>query len=179
MGAVKRMAEEVAERMEVNDISDPRVIAEVERLLSLNHRRLLVVESHPNSGGFWTGKIGSEGEILQYLQKLEKDGTLDYVFAIAELKEGAGDEIAEWVELDGIELVGVRKVTIGGSEEGTPPLPGLEKRLAGIQAQAYGHHQSVWKLLQRMSDEEIGNYFSDCLEGMLQSGRVKPEECVG
>lgn len=38
MGAIKRMMEEVAERMEIDDPNDERVKAEVERLLSLSQR---------------------------------------------------------------------------------------------------------------------------------------------
>jgi len=179
MGGVKHMKAEVAQRMEIPDENDPRVEAEVERLLSLHQRRLVLIESHPNSGGFWVGKVGTEVEILSYLKEQEDKGTLDYVFALLELKEEAGDEVIDWVEFDGTEPIQTREVDIGTSPQPTPPLPGLEKRLAGIQAQAYGYHQSVWKLLQKMSDQEIGEYFSDCFEGMLQSGRVKPEECVG
>ena len=74
-----------------------------------------------------------------------------------------------------IEVVGLQKVKIGRSNEGTPPLPGLEKRLAEIKAEAYGQNQSAWSLLQAMSDEEIAHVLSDTLEGMLQSGRVKCE----
>jgi len=179
MGAVKRMMEEVAERMEIDDPNDERVKVEVERLLSLHQRRLVLIESHPNSGGFWVGKVGTEVEILSYLKEQEDKGTLDYVFSLLELKEEAGDEVIDWVEFDGTEPIQMREVDIGTSPQPTPPLPGLEKRLAGIQASVYGHQRSVWHLLQGMSDEEIGNYFSDCLEGMLQSGRVKPEERVG
>ena len=174
MSGIKRLMEEVAERMEIDDPNDPRVKAEVERLFSLSERRLVVVESHPNSGGFWTGKMGSEREILQYLKKLESDGTLDYVFAVVELKEGAGDEVADWIEFDGLEPIRLKEVNIGSSPQATPPLPGLEKRLAGIEAEAYGAKKSAWSLLQGMSDEEVSDYFSDCLEGMLQSGRLLP-----
>lgn len=174
MSGIKRMMEEVAERMEIVDPNDPRVKAEVERLLSLNHRRLVVLESHPNSGGCWVGKVGTEPEIMDYLKKAEKEGNLDYVFALLELKEEAGDEVTDWLEFDGSEPLGMREVAIGRSPEGTPPLPGLEKRLAGIEAEGYGVKKSVWSLLQGMSDEEIGEYFSDCLEGMLQSGCLLP-----
>jgi len=175
MGAVKRMAEDVARRMEIEDISDPRVLAEVDRQLSINHRRLVVIESHPNSGGFWTGKVGTEQEVLDYLKDADMKGHLDYVFCILEMKEGADHETSDWLELDGIEPIGLRKVKIGRSPEGTPPLPGLEKRLAGIEAEAYGQHRSVWSLLQAMTDEEIALTFSDTLEEMLQMGRELPK----
>jgi len=39
MGGVKRMMEEVAERMGIDDFNDPRVKTEVNRQLSINHRR--------------------------------------------------------------------------------------------------------------------------------------------
>jgi len=175
MGAVKRMAEEVAERMEIDDISDPRVLAEVDRQLSINHRRLVVIESHPNSGGFWTGKVGTEREVLDYLKQAEKKGDLDYVFCILELKEKAEHETSDWIEFEDSEPIRVAKVAIGGSTEGTPPLPGLEKRLAGIEAEAYGLSRSVWSILQAMSDEEITLTFSDVFEEMLQSGRELPK----
>ena len=174
MSGIKRLMEEVAERMEIDDPNDSRVKAEVERLLSINHRRLIVVESHPNSGGFWTGKIGTEQEVLQYLQKLEKDGNLDYIFAIAELKEGSDDEVADWIEFDGIEPIKLREVAIGSRPEGTPPLPGLEKRLAGIEADAYGLKKSAWSILQSLTDEEICEVLSDLLQGLLQMGRELP-----
>jgi len=174
MGAVKRMAEDVARRMEIEDISDPRVLAEVDRLLSINHRRLMVIESHPNSGGFWTGKVGTEREVLDYLKQQDKDGTLDYVFAIVELKEGAEHETSDWLELDGTEVIGLRKVKVGRSPEVTPPLPGLEKRLAGIEAQAYGQKRTVWAMLQGMTDEEIARTFNDVLETLLQVGVEMP-----
>ena len=169
------MKAEVAQRMEIPDENDPRVEAEVERLLSLSQRRLVVVESHPNSGGFRTGKMGSEREVLHYLKKLEKDGTLDYVFTIIELKEGADEEAAGWLEFDGIEPIKVMEVTIGSAPQPTPPLPGLEKRLAGIQAESCGQHRSAWTLLQAMTDEEVAFTFSECLEGLLQMGRELPE----
>lgn len=175
MGAVKRMAEEVAERMEIGDISDPRVLAEVDRLLSINLRRLVVIESHPNSGGFWTGKVGTERETLDYLRDAEKKGDLDYVFCILELKEKAGHETCDWLEFVDGEPDRVADIAIGRSPEGTPPLPGLEKRLAGIQADAYGQERSVWSLLQAMTDEEIALTFSDTLEEMLQAGRELPK----
>lgn len=175
MGAMKRMLEEVAERMEIEDISDPRVLAEADRLLSVNHRRLVVIESHPNIGGFWTGMVGTEQEVLNYLRAADEKGTLDYTWLILELKAKADDETADWLRFDDSEVVGLRKVKIGRSTEGTPPLPGLEKRLAGIEVSAYGQHQSAWSLLQAMSEEEIAQVLSDTLEGMLQSGRVKCE----
>ncbi|GAI24461.1 unnamed protein product [marine sediment metagenome] len=85
--------------------------------------------------------------------------------------------MTDWVEFDGTEPIQMREVDIGSAPQPTPPLPGLEKRLAGIQASAYDHQRSVLSLLQGMWDEEITEYFSDCLEGILQSGRVKSEEC--
>ena len=175
MGAIKRMAEDVARRMEIEDISDPRVLAEVDRQLSINHRRLVVIESHPNSGGFWTGKVGTEQEVLDYLKEAEKKGDLDYVFCILELKEKAEHETSDWIEFEDCEPDRVADIAIGGSPEGTPPLPGLEKRLAGIEAEACGQHRSVWSLLQAMTDEEIALTFSDTLEEMLQMGRELPK----
>lgn len=171
MGAIKRMAEEVAERMEIDDPNDPKVLAEVGRLLSIDERRLVVMETHPNSGGCWVGKLGTETEILQYLAQLAKDGTLDYVGDIVELKEGAQAELLSWIELEDYQPVKVHSQPPKSDSGPTPPLPGLEKRLAGIEAEAYGQHKSVWSLLQAMTDEEIALTFSDTLEEMLQSGR--------
>jgi len=176
MGAtVKRMMDEVASRMEIDDTNDPRVLEEVGRLLAISHRRLIVIESHPNSGGFWTGKVGTEQEVLDYLTDADMNGLLDYVFCILELKEKSDHETCDWLELDGNEPIGLRKVKIGRSPDGTPPLPGLEKRLAGIEADGYGQHRSVWSLLQAMTDEEIALTFSDTLQEMLQSGRELPK----
>lgn len=174
MGAVKRLAEEVAARMEIDDISDPRVLAEVDRQLSVNHRRLVVIESHPNIGGFWTGKVGTEREVFEYLKEAERSGHLDYVSIILELKERAEDETQGWLVFEEYQPVAVGKKSIGDRPEGTPPLPGLEKRLAGIQAHAYGATESVCSILQGMSDEEITVTFCDLLEGMLQSGKLSP-----
>ncbi len=54
-------------------------------------------------------------------------------------------------------------------------MPGLEKRLADIEASAYGQKRSVWGLLQAMTDEEIALTFGDVLEEVLQSGRELPK----
>ena len=174
MSRIKDMMDEVANRMEIDNVNDPRVEAEVNRLLSLGERRFVVLETHPNSGGCWVGKLGTEREVLEYLKDLEKKGQLDYVGGIVELKEDAHDEVLDWIKFEDYEPVGV---TIRPPKEysgPTPPLPGLEKRLAGIEAEAYGAKESAWSLLQGMSDEEVSEHFSDCLEGMLQSGRLLP-----
>ncbi len=172
MGQVKHMMDEVAKRMEIKDPNDPKVQAEVERRLSINERRLLVVESHPNSGGFWVGRMGTEREIQEYLKRLEIDGTLDYVFDIAELKPGAGNEATDWIEFDGAEPTKLQKRQPCHSTTGTPPLPGLEARLARIQSAAYGQRHSVWSILQALSDDEIAETFTQVLESILQEGRT-------
>ena len=174
MSGTKQMMDEVAQRMDISDPNDPKVLAEVGRLLSLNERRLVVMETHPNSGGCWVGKLGTEQEIIQYLAQLAKDGTLEYVGDIVELKEGAQAELLSWIELEDYQPIRVQVRPPREQSGPTPPLPGLEKRLAGLEAEAYGVKKSVWSILQGMSDEEIGDYFSDCLEGMLQSGRLLP-----
>ncbi len=176
MGQVKHMMDEVAKRMEIKDPNDPKVQAEVERRLSINNRRLVLVESHPNSGGFWVGRIGTERQIQEYLKQLETDSTLDYVFAIAELKPGAGNEASDWIEFDGADPIKLRKRKPGHSVTGTPPLPGLEARLAKIQSEAYGQRQSVWSILQVLSDEEIAETFTEVLESLLHEGRTL--ECL-
>lgn len=165
----------VARRMEIDDPNDPRVRAEVSRLLCINQRRLVVVLSHPNSGGFWVGKLGTEREIQEYLKKMEAEGDLDYIFAIAELKEGVEDEVADWIEFDGVEPQCLQEVKIGASPRGTPPLPGLEKRLAGIQAKAYGQKRSVWSILQALTDDQIAETFGQVLTDVLQYGLELPE----
>ena len=53
-----------------------------------NKKKYAVFETHPNMGGLWIGKIGTEEEILEYLRELEKSGNLDYVDFICELREG-------------------------------------------------------------------------------------------
>ncbi len=174
MSGTKRLMEEVAERMEIDNPNDPKVLAEVGRLLSIDERRLVVMETHPNSGGCWVGMLGTETEILQYLAQLAKDGTLDYVGDILELKEGAQAELLSWIELEDWQPVRVHIQPPKPHSGPTPPLPGLEKRLAGIEAKAYGQKRSAWSLLQAMTDEEIALTFGDCLEGMLQSGRLLP-----
>ncbi len=172
MGGTKQMMDEVASRMEICDPNDPKVLAEVGRLLSLDERRLVVLETHPNSGGCWVGKLGTEKEIIQYLAQLAKDGTLDYVGGIVELKEKAEEEILEWIEFEDFQPVRVHIRPPREHGGPTPPLPGLEKRLAGIEAEAYGVKKSVWSILQGMYDNEVEEFFSDALEGMLQSGRL-------
>jgi len=175
MSGIKRMLEEVAERMEIDDPNDPRVEAEANRLLSLGERRFVVLETHPNSGGCWVGKLGTGSEVLEYLKDLEKKGQLDYVGNIIELKEKADEETQDWLKLDDYQPVGVLVRPVFSSPEGTPPLPGLEKRLAGIEAEVYGQKRSVWSLLQAMTDEEIALSFGDVLEEVLQSGRELPK----
>jgi len=174
MGAMKRMMGEVATQMGIYDPNDPKVLAEVGRLLSLNDRRLVVLETHPNSGGCWVGKMGTETEILQYLVQLAKNGTLDYVGDIIELKEGAQAEVLSWIELEDCQPVRVRGVPPREHSGLTPPLPGLEKRLANLEVEAYGIKKSVWSLLQGMYDSEIEEVLSDALEAMLQAGRLLP-----
>lgn len=174
MSAIKNLMDEVAARMGVTDPNNPAVLEEVERLLSVNDRRLVVVESHPNAGGFWVGKVGTEREVSEYLKTAEGNGDLDYIYAILELKKGAHDEVTKWIEFDDlsepIKLL-VSERTPGGAK-GTPPLPGLEARLAGIKSEAYGQQHSVWSILQTLADEEIASAFSDLLETMLQEGRT-------
>jgi len=172
MGQVKHMMDEVAKRLEIKDPNDPRVQAEVERRLSINDRRLVLVESHPNSGGFWIGRIGTEREIQEYLKQLEIDGTLDYVFAIAELKPGAGNEVTDWIEFDSTEPVKLQKRKPCHSITGPPPLPGLEARLATIQSAAYGQRHSVWSILLAFSDDEVAETFTQVLESILQEDRT-------
>jgi hypothetical protein len=172
MGGVRHMMDEVAARMEIDDPNDPKVQAEVERLLSITNRRLVVLETHPNSGGMWFGKMGTESEIFAYLKKLKADGTLDYVYGIVELKDGAEDEACIWIQFDGSQPVKVNPWRPDVKLNGTPPLPGLEARLAKIEADAYGEKHSVWSILQSLSDQEISELFSVTLESCLQEGRT-------
>jgi len=79
------------------------------------------------------------------------------------------------LKFDDYQPVGVLVRPVFSSPEGTPPLPGLEKRLAGIEAEVYGQKRSVWSLLQAMTDEEIALTFGDVLEEVLQSGRGLPK----
>jgi len=174
MGATKRLMEEVAGRIANGDPNDPKVLEEVGRLLSLDERRLVVLETHPNSGGCWIGKLGSESDVIQYLKELAKEGTLDYVGGILELKEKAEEEILQWIEFEDYQPIRVQIRPPREHGGPTPPLPGLEKRLAGIEAEAYGVKKSVWSILQGMYDQEIEEFFSDAFEGMLQSGRLLP-----
>jgi len=174
MGATKRLMEEVAGRIANGDPNDPKVLAEVGRLLTLDERRLVVLETHPNSGGCWIGKLGSEGEVIRYLKELAKAGTLSYVGGILELKEKAEEEILQWIEFEEFEPIRVQIRPPREHSGPTPPLPGLEKRLANLEVEAYGIKKSVWSLLQGMDDSEIEEVLSDTLEGMLQAGRLLP-----
>jgi len=145
---MKKTMQEVADRMEIDDLNDPRVMAEVGRLFTLTERRLVVLETHPNSGGCWFGKLGTETEIIQYLQQLAKDGNLEYVGGIVELKEGAPEECQKWLEFVECQPISVRIRPPADKLSPTPPLPGLEKRLADIEASAYGQRRSVWSILR-------------------------------
>ena len=174
MGATKRMMEEVAGNMGNYDPNDPKVLAEVGRLLNLDERRFVVLETHPNSGGCWIGKLGTGSEVISYLKEMATKGFLDYVGSILELKEKAEEETQKWLLFeDGSPS---RVVIRGFAWDGgpTPPLPGLEKRLAHLEVEAYGVKKSVWSLLQGMYDNEIEEVLSDTLEAFLQSGRMLP-----
>lgn len=172
MSGIKHMMDEVAARMEIDDPNDERVKAEVERLLSITQRRLVVLESHPNMGGYWFGKMATEAEMLAHLKQEEAEGNLDYVLAILELKEGAKEETDEWLEFEDSQPTGIKPRKFTGGVNGTPPLPGLEARLAKIQADAYGEKHSVWSILQSLSDQEISELFRMTLESCLQEGRT-------
>jgi len=174
MGGMKRMMEVAAERMETDDVNAPEVLAEVARLISLEERRLIVLETHPNSGGCWCGMLGTETEVLQYLQKMADKGFLDYVGGILELKPTAEEETLHWIEFEEYQPIGVRVRPPSEMTGPTPPLPGLEKRLAGIEASAFGVKKSVWSILSGMYDKELEELFTDALEGMLQAGRLLP-----
>ena len=176
MGGTKQLADEVAARMEIQDPNDPRVEAEVNRLLTLYERRFVVLETHPNSGGTRVGKLGSGSEILAYLKGMEEKGLLDYVGSIVELREKADEETLKWLDYDEGEWRGVRPHVAFRAPDGTPPLPGLEKRLAGIEVSAYGSRKKVQSILHVMSDQEIETVFADILETMLQGGRLPSKE---
>lgn len=183
MGGTKELAEDVAARMEIPDSTDPRVEAEVNRMLVLYEKRFVVLETRPNSGGTRVGKLGSGGDILAYLKGLEEEGLLDYVGSIVELRENAYEETLEWLELEDAQRqtvhhqwTGVRSRVVFGAPDGTPPLPGLEKRLAGIRVSAYGSSKSVQSILHVMTDEEIETVFSDLMETMLQGGLISSKE---
>lgn len=71
-------------------------------------RELVVLETHPNSGGSWVGIAGTESEVKQYLENMESKGALDYVKSIHQLSDGADDEIEEWIEFEDFEPVGLK-----------------------------------------------------------------------
>lgn len=176
MGGTKQLADEVAAKMGIPDPNDARVEAEVDRLLLLYEKRFVVLETHPNSGGTRVGKLGYGNEILAYLQEMEEEGCLNYVGSIVELREGASEEMLEWLEHEHAEWTGVRSHVLFKAPDGTPPLPGLEKRLAGIEVSAYGSRYKVQSILHGLSDEEIETVFADVLESMLQGGRISSKE---
>lgn len=49
----------------------------------------IALESHPNLGGVWVGKIGTKEEIKEYLRELYKEGNMEYLFCILLLQEKA------------------------------------------------------------------------------------------
>ncbi|GAF85531.1 unnamed protein product [marine sediment metagenome] len=168
MGGTKQLADEVAAKMGIPDPNDSRVEAEVNRLLLLYEKRFVVLETHPNSGGTRVGKLGYGSEILAYLREMQEEGSLNYVGSIVELRENAYEETLEWLEYEHAEWTDVRSHVLFKAPDGTPPLPGLEKRLAGIEVSAYGSSYKVQSILHIMSDEEIETVFADLLESMLQ-----------
>jgi len=183
MGGTKELADDVAAKMGIPDPSDARVEAEVDRLLLLYERRFVVLETHPNSGGTRVGKLGYGSEILAHLKGLEEEGLLDYVGSIVELKENAFEETLEWLDLEDAQSqtvhhqwTGVRSHVLFKAPDGTPPLPGLEKRLAGIEVSAYGSRYKAQSILHGLSDEEIETVFADILETLLQGGRISSKE---
>jgi len=133
-------------------------------------RRLAVMETHPNSGGMWVGKLGTESEVMEYLRQMAEEGNLAYVGSVIELKDGAEVETEDWLELEDCEAVGVkpRVVTDGHQPQ---PLPGLERRLAGIESNAYGTKKSALAILGVLTDEEISLTLDEVLQDLLQEGR--------
>ena len=174
MSFSKRMMEEVAGNMGNYDPTDPKVLAEVGRLMNLDERRFVVLETHPNSGGCWIGKIGTESEVISYLKEMAVKGVLEYVGGIVELKEKAEEEIGQWIEFEEYQPIRVQVRPPHEHTGPTPPLPGLEKRLAHLEVEAYGLKKSAWSLLQGMYDNEIEEVLSDTLEAFIQSGRMLP-----
>ncbi len=155
MSQTKHLMDEVAARMGIQDPNDPRVQAEVERLLATTDRRLVVLGTHPNRGGCWIGKMGTTREVMDYLKDMAGKNQLDYVGSIIELKEGAEHETMDWLELEDCQPVRVIIRPPGQKGGATPPLPGIERRLAGIKVNAYGHESDALRILQGMTNEEI------------------------
>ena len=63
-----------------------------EKVIVLNERKeplYIALESHPNIGGLWIGKIGTKEEIQEYIDGLKKEGHLDYLYCILKLEEHA------------------------------------------------------------------------------------------
>jgi hypothetical protein len=172
MSAIKHLMDEVAARMEIDDPNDERVKAEVNRLLSITKRRVAVIACHPNGGPLYIDKMGDEDEVFQFLKELETKGFLDYVHSILVMAEQGEDEVGDWIEFEDGSPVRVKSQPPCHATNGTPPLPGLEARLAGLQVEAYGQHHSVWSILQALTDEEIAETFSEILETCLQQGRT-------
>jgi len=56
----------------------------------------IVIETHPNSGGWWVGKIGTRKEIEEYVSQTD----LDYVAFILELRDGGEDVTEEFLSWD-------------------------------------------------------------------------------
>ena len=50
-------------------------------------------------------------------------------------------------------------------------------RLRAIQAGAYQHSLTALAMLEMLQDEELQEIFDSMLEGFLQSGRIKQEQC--
>ena len=166
------MMDEVAQRMEIDDPNDPKVQAEVERLLSITKRRVAVISCHPNGGPLYIDKMGNEDEVFKFLKELEATGCLEYVHSILVMAEQGEDEVCDWLDFEDGQPLGVKASPPRHTTNGTPPLPGLEVRLAGIEAEAYGQHRSVWSILQALTDKEIAETFGEVLESVLQAGRL-------
>jgi hypothetical protein len=167
----KHKMDEVAERLGILDPNDPRVLAEVERQLAVNERRVLVIGAHPNGSPIWLEKMGTEQQIIDYLKQAAQDGRLDYVCSVIVMEEGAEDSIADWLEfLDG-EPIAIKPRQPAPMLQPPPPLPGIEDRLTRLQASYCLEKHSVWQILQSLTDEEVEQVFAGVLESMMQEGK--------
>jgi len=56
----------------------------------------VVVESHPNMGGYWVGISGDKQKVIEYLKRSD----LDYIYAVLELKEKGEDVSKKFLKWD-------------------------------------------------------------------------------
>ena len=62
--------------------------------------KYVVIESHPNGGSLWVGKVGDEKEIRAYLKREIRHVLMGYIWNILELKKNGEIVNEKFLEID-------------------------------------------------------------------------------